>query len=49
MYDTIAIPYERIVDICRLRPTKLIFVGYRQQNSTTVLEFLHQVCMTLAF
>ena len=35
-------------DICRLGSTKLIFVGYGQLNSTTVLDFLHQECMILA-
>ena len=39
---------KRIADICRLRSTKLIFVGYGQLNSTTDLDFLHQACMALA-
>ena len=27
---------------------KLIFVGYCQLTSTTIKDFLHQACMTLA-
>ena len=30
------------INNCRL------FVGYGHENSTTVLDFLHQICMTLA-
>ena len=26
----------------------VVFVGYRRLNTTTVFDFLHQVCMTLA-
>ena len=32
----------------KFRSTKLVFVGYGQINTTTVLDFLHQACMTLA-
>ena len=32
-------PWGRIANICRLRSTELIFVGYSQLNSTTVLDF----------
>ena len=36
------------LSMCRKTLTKLIFVGYGQLNSTDVLKFLHQACMTLA-
>ena len=39
MYGTIPLPWGRIADICRLRSTKLIFVGYGQLNSTNVFFF----------
>ena len=42
MYGTIPLPYGRIADMCRLQSTKLIFLGYGQLNSTTVLEFLNR-------
>ena len=34
--------------MCRKTLTKLIFVGYGQLNSTSVLAFLLQAYMTLA-
>ena len=43
MYGMIPLAYK-----CRLRSTKLIFVGYGQLNFTTVLDVLNQACMTLA-
>ena len=41
---------KRTAGTCRLglRSTKLIFVSNGQLNYTTVLDFLHQACMTLA-
>ena len=39
MYDMMPLPLGRIANICRLWLTKLIFVGYGQLNSTTVLDF----------
>ena len=48
MYGTIPLSQGKIADVCRLRSTKLIFVGrlakfifvgYGQINSTTVLDF----------
>ena len=35
------------LSMCRKTLTKLMFVGYGQLNSTTVLDFLHKACMTL--
>ena len=48
MNGTIPFLYGRIADICRLWSIKLIFIGYGQLNSTTVLDFLHQARMTIA-
>ena len=36
------------LSMCRKTLTKQIFEGYDKLNSTTVLDFLLQACMTLA-
>ena len=48
----ISLEYDFLVDaermIVKMRETKPIFVCYGQVNSTTVLDFLHKACLTLA-
>ena len=41
-------PTIEILNLVTAMGSWVVFVGYRRLNSTTVLDFLHQVCMTLA-